>query len=176
MPLWRITLAAGLLAGSGCATVSHVPSRDSGLAEKWREELRRDAPLVQGQDPALGPPGRYQFLFVGGFLHELIPDYLADNAQVTEGELEAETSTLFPSSLSTLLEDVELVRGEVLSRYSRSRKPIVLVGHSKGGAAALLAVLRSPSWSSTGRSSASSSFKARWGALRSPRRWPRRCR
>lgn len=79
-------------------------------------------------------------VFIAGYLNELIPGYFTDNAAVAR-ELGADTSLLFPRSKQGLNDDVNEVLAEVASRRGT---PVVLFGHSKGGAAALLAVLQHP--------------------------------
>src|SRR5262249_49037703 len=84
------------------------------------------------------------FLFVGGFLNEGIPGYFTDALEVVRQEVGAESGVLDPSSSSSLSNDAELIRKTVLESYANDGRPVVLVGHSKGGAGVLLAAMRWP--------------------------------
>jgi pimeloyl-ACP methyl ester carboxylesterase len=138
----RLALCAlATLGGLGCVTP--LRSGETPLAMKVQEEVQRDAPLVAGPASPLKHVGELQFLFIAGFLHEAIPGYFIDNMAVTK-ELGADASALFPSSGQTVSDTADVVRDEVLTRYQANKRPVVLVGHSKGGAEALLAVLRYP--------------------------------
>ena len=123
-PLIRHLFLCALL--TNCATVK--PASVMATGPDW---LR-----APGEVPSLA--GRH-VVFVAGFLSELIPDYFTDNVAVTR-ELGAQTSTLFPPSSRGLLDDVALIEQEI----SRRTSPLVLVGHSKGGAGVLLTVLQHP--------------------------------
>ncbi len=111
---------------AGCATVK--PASVMATGPEWL--------TAPGEPPSL--QGRH-VVFVAGFLSELIPGYFTDNVAVTR-ELGAQTSTLFPPSSRGLADDVALIEQEI----SRSPSPLVLVGHSKGGAGVLLTVLQHP--------------------------------
>jgi pimeloyl-ACP methyl ester carboxylesterase len=109
----------------GCATVR--PAAVTG--PEW---LKATGPL-----PSL--EGRH-VVFVAGFMNELIPGYFTDNVAVTE-QLGGTSSVLFPPSGDSLARDVERIRSELAFRQGEK---VVLVGHSKGGAAVLLTVLEHP--------------------------------
>jgi pimeloyl-ACP methyl ester carboxylesterase len=141
-------VACLVLSAAGC--VSHAPPPDSRLAEKMLEELARDAPIAVAEGSALAKLGDRHFIFVAGFLHEAIPGYFTDNAHVAHDELGAATSIIFPSSRQGLEDDVALIRSAVLASFAADGKPVVLFGHSKGGAGALLTVLRDPGLMLTG--------------------------
>lgn len=85
---------------------------------------------------------QHQVLFVSGFMNELIGGYFVDNAAVAR-ELGAETAVVQPRSSDAVTTDVQRIEQEVTLRQG---KALVLVGHSKGGAAVLLAALRHPEW------------------------------
>ncbi|MBL8918752.1 MAG: DUF2974 domain-containing protein [Myxococcaceae bacterium] len=129
--------------------VRHVPAPNtSGFGDRLRTRLADERPI-----DAASMPGARQlhFLFVGGFLNETIPGYFGDNLPVVRDELGATASTLFPPSGGDLERDAELITAEVLRLSDEHQKPIALIGHSKGGAAAVLAVLRDPSLVRSGR-------------------------
>lgn len=141
-----LALACGTLL---VACVKHVPAASaSGFGDRLRTRLMDDRPL----EPSAMPAARQlHFLFVGGFLNETIPGYFGDNLPVVRDELGASASTLFPPSGGDLERDAELIHAEVLRLSDEQQKPIALIGHSKGGAAAVLAVLRDPSLVRSGR-------------------------
>lgn len=85
---------------------------------------------------------RHQVVFVSGFGNELIGGYFTDNAAVAR-ELGAETAVVRPRSSDAVSTDVMRLEQEVSLRQG---KALVLIGHSKGGAAVLLAALRHPEW------------------------------
>lgn len=143
----RALLVAFCLLSTSC--VRHVPAPStSGFGDRLRTRLMDDHPL----EPAAMPEARaLHFLFVGGFLNETIPGYFGDNLPVVRDELGASASTLFPPSGGDLERDAELIHAEVLRLSDEHQKPIAIIGHSKGGAAAVLAVLRDPSLVRSGR-------------------------
>lgn len=101
--------------------------------------------------PVMKGPRALHFLFVGGFLNETIPGYFVDNMAVVRDELGAEVSTLFPPSAGSLDVDAVMIRDEVGRISDSTQRAVVLVGHSKGGAGVVLAVLRYPELVSSGR-------------------------
>lgn len=134
---WLPTVALVLLA-AGCAR--HRPMGTGSLAARMRAELDRDARL----ELIPGPVPERRFLFVAGFLNEGIPGYFHDNLEVVTEEAGAVGSCLFPPSAGDLLADAAQIRDAVTASHAADGRAVVLVGHSKGGAAALLAVLRFP--------------------------------
>lgn len=128
------TAALALVLLAGCASTPKPGVLSRGPA--W---LRAD-----GDAPSLS--GRH-VVFVAGFLNEVIPGYFVDNAEAAR-ELGASTSTLFPKSSGSIDDDVQLIGGEV-ARHPDT--PVVLFGHSKGGAAVLLTVLEHPELVLSGR-------------------------
>ena len=131
----------------GC--VRHVPAPSAdGFVQLVRAEVSNPQPI----DRAMMPEAmKLHFLFVAGFLSEGIPGYFKDNAEVVTDELGASTSMFFPPSGGNLETDAELIRGEVSRLTDELQRPVVLIGHSKGGAGAVLAVLRNPELVSSGR-------------------------
>lgn len=85
-------------------------------------------------------------VFVAGFMNELIPGYFDDAADVAR-EAGASVSIVRPRSRQTVEQDTFTV-GEELTLH---RSPVVLVGHSKGGADVLLTVLQRPELVLSGR-------------------------
>jgi dienelactone hydrolase len=78
-------------------------------------------------------------LFVAGYLNELIPGYFDDNVAVVEA-LGAKADRLFPQSEESEQDDA----AAVLRWVDAQPGPVWLLGHSKGGAAVLLAALKQP--------------------------------
>lgn len=126
--------ALALVVLAGCASTPKP-----GLLTRGPDWLR-----ATGAAPSLD--GRH-VVFVAGFLNEVIPGYFTDNVEAAR-ELGATTSTLFPRSTCSVEDDVQLIGGEV-ARHADT--PVVLVGHSKGGAAVLLAALEHPELLLSGR-------------------------
>jgi pimeloyl-ACP methyl ester carboxylesterase len=126
-----------LLLVSGCAT-SAPATRPSVLAN-GPEWLR-----ATGEAPSLR--GRH-VIFVAGFGNETIPGYFTDNIAATRA-LGGEASTVSPPSWSAVPDDVRLIEAEVAKHPDT---PVVLVGHSKGGAGVLLTALTHPELVLTGR-------------------------
>ncbi len=147
-PAWVVVV----LLGSACATPSAAkpavlpatPSAPpSGFAAAWAEEEARpeDAPEPPGS-PLEALRAR-QVLFVGGFLNEVISGYFDDNAAVVKA-FGATAWMLSPPSTSSLGADADFIALKARDHYEGSHRPVVLFGHSKGGAASLMAVLRHP--------------------------------
>jgi pimeloyl-ACP methyl ester carboxylesterase len=129
--------------------VRHVPAPAAdGLALRVREQLALARALEPG---VMSDAARFHFLFVGGFLNETIPGYFGDNVPVVTDELGATASTCFPPSGGSLERDADLLHDEVRRQAEERQRPIVLIGHSKGGAAAVLVVLRDPELVRSGR-------------------------
>jgi pimeloyl-ACP methyl ester carboxylesterase len=59
-------------------------------------------------------------------------------------ELGATASVIFPKSSATLEEDAAFIRDEVIRLTDSQQRPVVLVGHSKGGAGVVLTALKYP--------------------------------
>lgn len=129
-----------------CGCVKHVPPGNTELAGRMRAALTSEQPM-----PVLQGPRALHFLFVGGFLNETIPGYFVDNMAVVRDELGAEVSTLFPPSAGSLDVDAAMIRDEVGRISDSTKRAVVLVGHSKGGAGVVLAVLRYPELITSGR-------------------------
>jgi pimeloyl-ACP methyl ester carboxylesterase len=120
-----------------------APIEKSPLLLKLDEELKREGPLPIDQYPALSVLGQRSFLFVSGFLSEVIPGYFKDNSDVVK-ELGATPFTIFPSSLTSMTDEADAIHFELHEHFKKDHRPIVLVGHSMGGAAALLCMIRNP--------------------------------
>ncbi len=123
------------------ACVRHVPLANTSLSARFRQTMETPTPLSAASIPSAKG---LHFLFVGGFLNEGIPGYFVDNMAVVTEELGATASVIFPKSADDLEEDAAGIRDEVISLSDQLQRPVVLVGHSKGGAGVVLAALKYP--------------------------------
>ncbi len=103
------------------------------------------APQLQLSSPRLEQVSEFTFLFVGGYGNELARDhYFQTNVQVVR-EMGAFAKTFFPSSLRSAAGNIESLRHAVLDAHREGGgKPVVLIGHSKGGLESLATVLAHP--------------------------------
>ena len=103
------------------------------------------APLEVAPGSALESLRDRQVVFVGGYLNEAFQkNYFKDALAVTKDELGVRASTVFPASHESVTEDADKLAEEVTAKFEAPHEPVVLVGHSKGGSDALLAVMRHP--------------------------------
>jgi hypothetical protein len=145
----RAVAAVALLA-LGCASnkprpeaVEPPPPEPSHLERLYAEELTRDAPLQLDPSSPLKQLDHRTFLFVSGFLNEAIPGYFKDQTEVVK-ELGAKAHTFEPSSFTAMSDEADKVQQRVLSAWGKEERPVVLVGHSMGGASSLLCLIRYP--------------------------------
>ncbi len=138
-----LVLAACATPKTAASADAPAPPKETKLAQLMREETERNAPLAPEPGTPLAALGTRSFLFVSGFLSEVIGGYFEDNAAVAK-ELGATTSVLSPSSTTAMSDEADQLRQAVLDRRQLDGRSVVLVGHSMGGAAALLCALRYP--------------------------------
>jgi NAD(P)-dependent dehydrogenase (short-subunit alcohol dehydrogenase family)/pimeloyl-ACP methyl ester carboxylesterase len=101
--------------------------------------------------PDLAPAmGQKRFVLVGGYLNELFAGYFRENVHALEELGAGRVETYFPPSRRSLEENVDALLGK-LEEWARSDlahegrvRPVTLIGHSMGGAGALLLALRNP--------------------------------
>lgn len=125
----------------GCATAP-TAIESSALSRQMLAELQTPNARATPDSPLAAVASRH-FLFVAGFLNELIPGYFDDNEVVTR-ELGGQTSKLFPSSMHSMSEQADEIYESIEASHAANGMPVVVVGHSMGGAAALLAAIRHP--------------------------------
>lgn len=89
---------------------------------------------------------RTHFVFAGGFTNELgRARYFRENERVLREAGATDVSRLFASSFKSVDETLPWYRKELLRLWEKGgRKPLVLMGHSKGGVEVLAAVLKYP--------------------------------
>jgi hypothetical protein len=112
------------------------------LQQQWEIEKRLglraevDSKLLEGR----------HVIFVAGIMNELaniISNYYPSNIEAAK-EFGATTSYIHPNSSNPIPENAELLYRSITDIYQRLQKPIILVGHSKGGAETLYAILKHP--------------------------------
>jgi pimeloyl-ACP methyl ester carboxylesterase len=129
-----VVIAATLFLFQCASTQKNTSLLDSGPT--WLARPSSNEALLSG----------YRVIFVAGFLNEIIPNYFDDNVRIARA-LGASTAVVFPRSSDSLTRSVE----RILTALHSDPRPAVLVGHSKGGAAVVLAALRNPHLMLTGR-------------------------
>jgi len=90
-------------------------------------------------------------VFVGGFLNEYVRHRLTGNyfrhnmAALRDVVPDVRVSRIFPPSSRGMSENTAFLREALIEAWERGgRRPLAVVGHSKGGAETLLTVLRDP--------------------------------
>ncbi len=122
------------------------------LQQKWEQEKQHQP--YQEFNPSLRILQDRHVVFVGGILNEvanLINNYYDDNRKAIE-ELGGSYTSLKPNSKKSIPENAETEYREILKIYygfnsennERPIKPLILIGHSKGGAETLYTILTHP--------------------------------
>jgi hypothetical protein len=115
------------------------------LEERWK--LEQKEPHRGLQTTTLDILKERHVLFVAGFMNEISlfnRTYYQVNNDVVKNELGATTSFMWPSSFNSPSDNSDQLRNRILELYELVRKPLVLVGHSKGGAEVLYTLLKYP--------------------------------
>lgn len=93
----------------------------------------------------------HQILFVGGFMGEFLVNpfigrYFKSNIEFLRNQYQIDDiETFMPSSLKTIWDNAERLKDVIFNLYLRNRnKKIIIFAHSKGGAEALMSLLRFP--------------------------------
>lgn len=108
-------------------------------------EKYAEAPTLNLSSSRLQQVSEFTFLFVGGYGNELARDHYFQLNVQTVREMGANAETFFPSSLNSAAGNIEALRLAVLKTYrDGGNKPVVLIGHSKGGLESLATVLQHP--------------------------------
>ena len=89
---------------------------------------------------------QYNFVLVGGYMNEAARDhYMVLNAEFLKKMGAGAVSTLFPSSLSAVSSNRQMLAEKFIEIYqSGGEKPLILIGHSKGGLEVLATILAFP--------------------------------
>jgi pimeloyl-ACP methyl ester carboxylesterase len=114
------------------------------LDQGERGDLSRDEALAMYL-------GTHTLVFVGGFLNEIARFWPAGNyfrqniRAVREVDAAARAYKVFPPSSRGFERNVAFLMERCIQAYQEGgRRPLIIIGHSKGGAEALLTVLRHP--------------------------------
>lgn len=88
----------------------------------------------------------YHFVFISGFTGELIQKrYFSENVASLKNLGVENVSTIIPSSLRAAEDNIEVLNEKVRALYkSGEGRPIVLIGHSKGGLESVATILNHP--------------------------------
>ena len=116
------------------------------LEERWN--LEKQSPLSGWSEPALDALKTRQVYFVSGMANEvswLVSWYFRSNRQVLEEELGVTTRLANPSSFAAIKKNANFIYHDILKTYAKFKKPMIIVGHSKGGAEVLYMIFKHPS-------------------------------
>jgi hypothetical protein len=116
------------------------------LLDRWKRAKKEKLDELKLRSVSQVPKDRH-VLFVAGFMNEmasLTSNYFPDNIKAVTRELGLSSSYYGPSSRNTISENADHLFKEFNKTHSKYRKPTDLFGHSMGGAASLLLVLRHP--------------------------------
>jgi hypothetical protein len=131
----------GILALVGVLGLLGIPAW-AGLQETLREQLAHPG---MGLEEARARYAEQEVVFVGGFLNEALPTYFEDNVRTVRREIGASSArVLRPRSALAISQDAEDLAAELREIHRATGRRIVAVGHSKGGAGAVLAVILHP--------------------------------
>ncbi len=113
------------------------------LADKW--EIEKNQPMRLMTKNFLEFAQSKHVVIVEGFANEVSGDSSGSPSLETfTNDLEMSASVYRPSSKNAISENLHYLYLEIMDTYARVRKPIILVGYSKGGVEALHAALRYP--------------------------------
>jgi len=110
------------------------------LQARWEAEIKSskrvdERKLLKGK----------HVLFVGGIMNELasaLDFYFADNISTVREDLGGTASYFGPLSRLSIPENVKNLYQIIEETYEKEKKPLILVGHSKGGAEILALLLK----------------------------------
>ncbi len=133
-------MAGALLA----AFVGASAAQSAPMVENF--ETFEAAPALEVTSTRREQVDRFSYLFVGGYGNELArKHYFKLNVQTTMEIGATHARAHFPSSFNAASKNLSSLREEILEMYERGgRRPVVLIGHSKGGLESLATVLAYP--------------------------------
>lgn len=112
------------------------------LESSYEEFRRGELTLTQEFRANLG---EFQFIFVGGFGNELAYGYFKDNVETLRAMGVADVHVVFPSSTNSATDNIPLLKEKIVQLYAEGNgKPIILIGHSKGGLESVGLALANP--------------------------------
>lgn len=114
--------------------------QEKNLQARWEEEIKSpkklsDRNLLKSK----------HVIFIGGIMNELasaLNFYFTDNIATVREELGGTASYFGPDSEISIPENVENLYDFIKETYEEEKKPLILVGHSKGGAEILALLLK----------------------------------
>ena len=129
------------------ATVSTVTTTKSELtlAERWKCES--DHPMSCVSELTLEIMKDRHVIFVPGFLNEFARgpiEYFKSNRVALRRDLDGQFTLFSSPSWQSIHQNSETLHRRLLAIYKKSKKPVILFGHSKGAAETLYLVLRHP--------------------------------
>jgi len=92
---------------------------------------------------------KYHFVLVEGYMNELIFHYFSHNKKAL-ADSGISTSILAPPSSMSLTLSLPWLNSQFEDIHSRTKKPLIVIGHSFGGVRALATIIKYPSLISTG--------------------------
>jgi pimeloyl-ACP methyl ester carboxylesterase len=104
-----------------------------------RGQLTISAEIVQSAS-------RFRYVFIGGLQIGMMQGYLQQNARELRdrGVPRGSIHVIIPSSQSTVAENAELVRSEILKIAGKGQEKLVVIAHSRGACDALAFALENP--------------------------------
>ena len=113
------------------------------LSDSWQKEILTPSKISAKMKSFFSTK---QVLFVTGYMTEgidIVTDYFEDNAEVLKKDFGIHSFILEQKSQQSIETNADLIYFKILELYEKNnKKPIILIGHSKGGAEALFTALQ----------------------------------
>lgn len=111
--------------------------------EEWTNAFRRGRSAIKNLK--IEDLSKYHVVFIGGYFNELAPGYFAKTSESVIKLGASGYTILMPSSSRTVEENSKLLHEELLRIHQEADgKPILAIGHSKGGVELMATVLAHP--------------------------------
>lgn len=139
----KISLLINFVLALGHSALWCMNFSNFNLQEAWEAEIikpinKNDANLLKGK----------HVLFIAGLLGyelaDIMGNYYLDNIKAVEKDLGGTSSYYSPLSSRSIPENADILYSLVMSTAREQKKPIDLVGHSKGAAEILYMILMHP--------------------------------